>query len=77
MGWLGENTPPIGGLAPFHDALQLVAPGHSGMKTVPLAPLDRFALGGLEMHNAGVSETKLARRASDHLPVWIDVHLQP
>lgn len=36
--------------------------------------LDRFALSqGVEMRDAGVEQGALARRASDHLPIWSDI----
>ena len=50
------------------------APGHSFHAARPIAALDRIAMSkGLEMRDAGVVQTGLARHASDHLPIWADV----
>ncbi|MDH3263087.1 MAG: endonuclease/exonuclease/phosphatase family protein [Paracoccaceae bacterium] len=53
---------------------EVLAPGKSFHTLHPLGHLDRIALGhGLEAADAGVFDTALARRASDHLPVWAEV----
>ncbi len=50
------------------------APGHSFHAARPIAALDRIAMSkGLEMRDAGVVQEGLARHASDHLPIWVDV----
>jgi endonuclease/exonuclease/phosphatase family metal-dependent hydrolase len=50
------------------------APGKSFHARLPMAALDRIALDDtLLLQDAGVVETKEARRASDHLPIWVDV----
>jgi endonuclease/exonuclease/phosphatase family metal-dependent hydrolase len=65
-----------GGLSPLKDAFDVIAPGRSFHAARPVAALDRIALSrGLEMRDAGVVETDLSRRASDHLPIWADLAL--
>lgn len=50
------------------------APGPSFPAARPLAALDRLALShDLHLVGAGVAQGALARRASDHLPIWGDV----
>lgn len=54
----------------------VLAPGKSFHTLHPMGHLDRIALGqGLSFRDAGVFDTRLARRASDHLPVWAEAHL--
>ena len=56
------------------DAYALVSPGRSFHTARPMAALDRFALGpGLRAGARGVERGPAAMRASDHLPVWIDL----
>lgn len=55
---------------------EVLAPGKSFHTLHPMGHLDRIALGhGLEVADAGVFDTALARRASDHLPVWAEARL--
>lgn len=61
------------GLEPLH-AFEIHAPGHSFHARRPVAALDRIALSGnLKLRGAGVEQGALARRASDHLPIWADI----
>ena len=56
------------------DQFDIVAPGRSFHTSRPVAPLDRFAVGrGFRCADAGVHAMGEAKRASDHLPVWMDV----
>jgi endonuclease/exonuclease/phosphatase family metal-dependent hydrolase len=65
-----------GGLTPLKDAFDVIAPGKSFHAARPVAALDRIALDrALELRDAGVVETDLSRRASDHLPIWADIAL--
>ncbi|MEJ1991491.1 MAG: endonuclease/exonuclease/phosphatase family protein [Maritimibacter sp.] len=67
---------PHAGLEEFHGAFEMHAPGKSFHASRPMAALDRVGLGnGLMLKSGGVVETQLARIASDHLPVWVDVEL--
>lgn len=64
------------GFEPLQHRFDIHAPGHSFHARRPIAALDRFALsGGLTLRDAGVSQDRLARVASDHLPVWSDIEL--
>lgn len=58
------------------DGLTVVAPGPSWPAPFPRLRYDRIALSrGLSLRGAGVCDTPLARRASDHLPIWADIAL--
>lgn len=62
------------GLEPLEGRFSVHAPGRSFHARRPMAALDRFAVStGLAVHSGGVDEGDLARRASDHLPVWADI----
>ena len=62
------------GFEPLAHRFQVMAPGRSFHARRPLAALDRFAIShGLTLVGGGVAEDDLARRASDHLPVWADI----
>ncbi len=65
---------PTHGLDPLRDAFDIVAPGRSFHAARPMAALDRIAVPhALTLYDAGVVETALSRRASDHLPIWADL----
>ncbi len=65
---------PEAGLEEFHGYFEMHAPGKSFHASRPMAALDRIGLShGLALKGGGVVETQLARVASDHLPVWVDV----
>jgi len=64
--WSGDK-----GMEPLDDAFTVLSPGRSFHASRPVAGLDRIAhCDALKLRDAGVSETPLSRRASDHLPVW-------
>jgi endonuclease/exonuclease/phosphatase family metal-dependent hydrolase len=64
------------GLDPLKDAFDIHAPGRSFHASRPIAALDRIAFTqALALRDAGVVETELSRRASDHLPIWADLLL--
>lgn len=53
---------------------RICAPGPSWPAPMPRLRFDRFALSpDLKVVDSGVEDSELARRASDHLPVWIDL----
>ncbi|MRX51838.1 endonuclease [Paracoccus sp. S-4012] len=55
---------------------QLISPGPSWPALRPQLRYDRFALSPqLEVLDQGVEAGEDARRASDHLPVWVDVEV--
>jgi len=67
----------MGGMAPLQPDFTVHAPGLSYHAARPVAALDRFAIShNLHLNAAGVLKTKIAKRASDHLPVWADI-IQP
>lgn len=62
------------GFEALQDDYALHSPGRSFHAARPVAALDRVALShDLALLDAGVDEGPLARRASDHLPIWADV----
>ena len=66
------------GFEPIADTYTLYNPGRSFHAARPVAALDRFAISGdLALYDAGVVQTPLTKRASDHLPIWADIHRQP
>jgi endonuclease/exonuclease/phosphatase family metal-dependent hydrolase len=67
---------PKRGLEPLEPHFTMFSPGHSFHAARPLAALDRIGLSrGLTLHDAGVRQDALARRASDHLPIWADIEI--
>lgn len=55
---------------------EVISPGPSWPAPMPQLRFDRFALTrDLAVTAQGVEDNPLARRASDHLPVWIDLDL--
>lgn len=68
---------PDRGVEPLRPLFRIVSPGNSFHASQPVAPLDRFAIGArVALVSAGVEDGPVARRASDHLPVWTDVELR-
>lgn len=64
------------GLGPLHPAFRIVTPGRTFPAARPVGPLDRAALGAdLNLLEAGVAEGALARVASDHRPIWLEIEL--
>ncbi|MDJ0821394.1 MAG: endonuclease/exonuclease/phosphatase family protein [Paracoccaceae bacterium] len=62
------------GMEPLDGAFDVHSPSASYHARWPVAPLDRIATSTeLALQNAGVGETRLAKRASDHLPLWADI----
>ena len=65
------------GIEPLLPRFRVVSPGLSFHASQQVAPLDRFALGsGIDLIDMGVESGPVARRASDHLPVWTDIALR-
>lgn len=80
----GRNFLLTGDFNEWHDergleslaGLKIVAPGPSWPAPFPQLRYDRIALsGGIAVRGSGVHDTALARRASDHLPIWADIAL--
>lgn len=62
---------PKRGFEPLELHFDVHTPGRSYHASRPMAALDRIATSeGVELRDAGVDQSKLARVASDHLPVW-------
>ncbi len=58
------------------DRFTIIQPGNSFHASRPIAALDRFALtGNVGYASAWVHASPLAKRASDHLPIVIDLDL--
>lgn len=73
MGDFNEWSANIG-LEPLREGFCIHAPGRSFHAARPIAALDRIALSPTAtLRDAGVTDSRKARRASDHLPVWADV----
>lgn len=67
---------PERGIEPLLPRFRVVIPGLSFHASQQVAPLDRFALGSsIGLIDSGVETGPVARRASDHLPVWTDIEL--
>lgn len=61
------------GLGRLAHHFTIHAPGKSFHARLPLAALDRIAMDDdLHVVGGGVVETADAKRASDHLPIWLD-----
>ena len=64
------------GFEPLEQDFTVLSPGQSFHAARPIAALDKIVhRGDIEVRNAGVQQGKLARRASDHLPIWADLRL--
>jgi endonuclease/exonuclease/phosphatase family metal-dependent hydrolase len=63
------------GLEPLEPQFTVHAPGLSFHAARPVAALDRIAVSGMKLHDAGVHRSEAARLASDHLPVWADLRI--
>lgn len=62
------------GLEGLSGDFNILAPGNSFHAARPIAKLDRFALSrDLQVKDAGVIDNTRARRASDHLPIWVEL----
>ncbi len=76
MGDFNEWSPKRG-FEPLEHRFDVVSPGRSFHASRPVAALDRLALRrGVELRDAGVDQSPLAKVASDHLPVWASVRLK-
>jgi endonuclease/exonuclease/phosphatase family metal-dependent hydrolase len=56
------------------DDFDIITPGRSFHTSRPVAFLDRFAVGkSFRCAESGVHKVGEAKRASDHLPIWMDI----
>ncbi len=59
--------------AGFH----IITPGASFHSKKPIVPLDRFILwGDVNLQNMGVHKSPLSKRASDHLPIYMNITIR-
>jgi endonuclease/exonuclease/phosphatase family metal-dependent hydrolase len=76
MGDLNQWNTEGGCLADFATHHHVIAPGPSFHSSRPLLPLDRIITSmDLKVEAAGVHRSELAKRGSDHLPVWAQLSL--
>lgn len=76
MGDLNQWAPDGGCLAQFARGHQVIAPGPSFHSSRPMLQLDRIITSrDVALVATGVHNTTLARRGSDHLPVWATLRL--
>lgn len=60
------------------EPLRVIAPGPSWPALFPRLRYDRFALSrSIDVLDCGVLDNETARQASDHLPIWADLRLNP
>lgn len=71
LGDLNEWRPSGASLAHFAREHHVASPGRSFPSRLPLLALDKIMVNtDLRLVSSGVHDTPLARKASDHLPVW-------
>jgi endonuclease/exonuclease/phosphatase family metal-dependent hydrolase len=76
MGDLNQWAPDGGCLAQFAVHHTVIAPGPSFHSRRPMLGLDRIIVShDIGVNGTGVHMSDLARRGSDHLPVWADLQL--
>ncbi len=77
LGDLNEWREYSGCVAILGRRLKPAPPRPSFHASAPVAALDRvFAGPGLRIEKVGVERSEIARRASDHLPVWADIEVE-
>lgn len=60
------------------EPMHVLAPGPSWPAPFPRLRYDRIAVSrGIEVLDSGVWDSDIARQASDHLPIWADLRLEP
>lgn len=60
------------------EPMHVIAPGPSWPALFPRLRYDRIAVSrGIEVLDCGVWNCAVARQASDHLPIWADLALEP
>lgn len=76
MGDFNEWSPKRG-FEPLEVEYDVHIPGKSFHASRPVAALDRIAISpGIELRDAGVDQSGLAKVASDHLPVWVKLRVE-
>lgn len=60
------------------EPMHVIAPGPSWPAPFPRLRYDRVAVSrDIEVTDYGVWDSEIARQASDHLPIWADIMLEP
>ena len=76
-GDLNEWRPEQGCLTDFAKFFDIAPCGKSFPSRRPVGRLDRIMLNDrIELLDCGVHDTPMARRASDHLPIWVDIRVK-
>lgn len=75
MGDFNEWSRTAKNLTGLNEHFTLHTPGYSYPTVRPVVGLDKIALShGLTMKNGGVHRCTAAKKASDHMPIWADIH---
>ncbi|PVB63555.1 endonuclease/exonuclease/phosphatase family protein [Labrenzia sp. 011] len=78
IGDLNEWRDASGSLKLFEQRYEVTTPGRSFPSPMPVGSLDRIITSPeFTVQEAGVHKSKTARVASDHLPVWATLTLEP
>ncbi len=78
MGDLNQWTTEGGCLAHFAKDHNIIAPGPSFHSSRPVLAFDRIiTTTDIEVHDCGVHRSDLAKRGSDHLPIWAKISIRP
>lgn len=75
MGDLNEWTPNGGCLHDFRRTFEIAPTGPSFHARRAIGRLDRIMTRGFRVRDCGVHSSALARKASDHLPIWALIEL--
>jgi endonuclease/exonuclease/phosphatase family metal-dependent hydrolase len=78
IGDLNEWRDTAGSIRLFEQRYEVTTPGRSFPSPLPVGSLDRIITSPeFTVKKAGVHKSKTARVASDHLPVWAELVLEP
>lgn len=78
IGDLNEWRDTAGSIRLFEQRYEVTTPGRSFPSPLPVGSLDRIITSPeFTVTKAGVHKSKTARIASDHLPVWAELVLEP
>ncbi|KZM48308.1 endonuclease/exonuclease/phosphatase family protein [Labrenzia sp. OB1] len=78
IGDLNEWRDTSGSMKLFEERYEVTTPGRSFPSPMPVGSLDRIITSPeFTVREAGVHKSKTARIASDHLPVWAHLTLEP
>ncbi|MEP2576829.1 MAG: endonuclease/exonuclease/phosphatase family protein, partial [Roseibium sp.] len=78
IGDLNEWRDSAGSIRLFEERYEVTTPGRSFPSPLPVGSLDRIITSPeFTVQQAGVHKSRTARVASDHLPVWAHLTLEP